>query len=125
MMIRDAEQTITIVTTAEGLNRKLEALMPSLSKVKKRGVKVRVAAPIDKNNLKVAKDFKKVAEVKNLQRMKARFVIIDSKQLMFMLLDDEKFHPNYDIGVWINTEFFAQALESLFDLAWKEMKPVK
>jgi sugar-specific transcriptional regulator TrmB len=125
MMVRDAEETITIVTTAEGLNRKLEALLPSLQKVKKRGVKVRVAAPVDKNNVKVAKDFKKVAEVKNLQKMKARFVIIDSKQLMFMLLDDEKFHPNYDIGVWINTEFFAQALESLFDLAWKDMKAVK
>jgi sugar-specific transcriptional regulator TrmB len=125
MMIRDAESTITIVTTAEGLNRKLEALLPSLQKVKKRGVKVRIAAPIDKNNLKIAKDFKKVGEIKNLQRMKARFVIIDSKQIMFMLLDDEKFHPNYDLGVWINTEFFAQALESLFELAWKEMKAVK
>ena len=125
MMVRDAEESITIVTTAEGLNRKLEALMPSLQKVKKRGVKVRVAAPVDKNNIKIAKDFKKVGEVRNLQRMKARFIIVDSKQLMFMLLDDEKFHPNYDIGVWINTEFFAQALESLFELAWKEMKTVK
>jgi len=125
MMVRDAEESITIVTTAEGLNRKLEALMPSLIKVKKRGVKVRVAAPIDKNNLKIAKDFKKVAEVKNLQRMKARFIIIDGKQLMFMLLDDEKFHPNYDLGVWINTEFFASALEQLFELAWKDMKAIK
>ena len=41
MMVRDAEKTITIVTTAEGLNRKLEALMPSLEKCKKRGVKIR------------------------------------------------------------------------------------
>ena len=125
MMIRDAEESITIVTTAEGLNRKLEALMPSLQKVKKRGIKIRIAAPIDKNNIKIAKDFNKVGEIRNLQRMKARFVIIDSKQIMFMLLDDEKFHPNYDLGVWINTEFFAQALESLFELAWKEMKPIK
>jgi len=125
MMIRDAEKTITIVTTAEGLNRKLEALLPSLEKIKKRGVKIRIAAPVDKNNMKVAKDFKKVAEVRNLDKMKARFVIIDSNQLMFMLLDDEKFHPNYDIGVWINTEFFAQALEQMFELAWKEMKSVK
>src|SRR4030042_5772317 len=30
MMVRGAEKTITIVTTAEGLNRKMEALMPSL-----------------------------------------------------------------------------------------------
>ncbi len=125
MMIRGAEESIVIVTTSEGLNRKLEALMPSLEKVKKRGVDIRVAAPIDKNNKKVAKDFKKVAKVRNLQRMKARFVVIDSKELMFMLLDDEKFHPNYDLGVWVNTAFFAEALESLFDLAWKEMKKVK
>jgi len=125
MMVREAESSITIVTTAEGLNRKFEALLPSLEKCKKRGVKIRIAAPIDNNNLKIAKDFKKVGEVKKLEKIKARFVIIDSNQLMFMLLDDEKFHPNYDIGVWINTEFFAQALEQLFDLAWKEMKPVK
>jgi len=125
MMVRDAEKTITIVTTAEGLNRKLEVLLPSLEKVKKRGVKIRIAAPIDKNNLKIAKDFKKVGEVKNMQNIKARFIIIDGNQIMFMLLDDEKFHPNYDIGVWINTEFFAQALEKMFDLAWKEMKSVR
>lgn len=125
MMVRDAEKTITIVTTAEGINRKMEALMPAFEKCKKRGVKIRIAAPINSNNLKVAKELKKVAEVRNLQGIKARFTIIDSAQLMFMLLDDEKFHPNYDIGVWINTEFFAQALEQMFELAWKEMKLVK
>ncbi|MFW5846688.1 MAG: TrmB family transcriptional regulator [Nanoarchaeota archaeon] len=125
MLVRDAEKTITIVTTSEGLNRKMESLMPSLEKAKKRGVKIRLAAPINKNNQKVAKDFKKVAEVRNLQDIKARFTIIDSNQLMFMLLDDEKFHPNYDVGVWINTEFFAQALEQMFELAWKNMKSVK
>jgi sugar-specific transcriptional regulator TrmB len=125
MMIRGAEKTITIVTTAEGLNRKLETLMPSLEKCKKRGVKIRIAAPIDDNNFKIAKELKKVAEVRGMEKMKARFTIIDSNQLMFMLLDDEKFHPNYDVGIWINTEFFAQALEQLFELAWKDMKPVK
>jgi len=125
MMIREAENTITIITTEDGINRKMESLMPSLEKCKKRGVKIRIAAPITKNNIQVARDFKKVAEVRNLEKIKARFVIIDSNQLMFMLLDDEKFHPNYDIGVWINTEFFAQALEQLFDLAWKDMKSIR
>ncbi|MEK6842547.1 MAG: helix-turn-helix domain-containing protein [Nanoarchaeota archaeon] len=125
MMIRNAEKSVVIVTTREGLNRKMEALMPSLEKLKKRGVKVKIAAPIDNNNIKVARELKKVAEVKNLEKIKARFVIIDSNQVMFMLLDDEKFHPNYDTGVWINTEFFASALEQLFELAWKDMKNVK
>jgi len=125
MMIRDAEKTVTIVTTAEGLNRKLEALMPVLEKSKKRGIKVRIAAPINNNNLKVARELKKVAEVRNMENIRARFTIVDSNQIMFMLLDDEKLHPNYDIGVWINTEFFASALEQMFELAWKEMKVVK
>ncbi len=125
MMVRSAEKSITIVTTNEGLSRKIEALMPSLEKCKKRGVKIRVAAPINDNNLKVARELSKVAEVKNMDKIKARFIIIDSNQVMFMLLDDEKFHPNYDTGVWINTEFFAQALEQLFDLAWKDLKSVK
>lgn len=125
MMIRDAEKTITIVTTPEGLNRKLEALMPSLEKAKKRGVIIKIAAPINSNNLKIAKDLAKVAEVKNIDKLKARFTVVDSSQLMFMLLDDTVTHPNYDVGVWINTEFFAQALEQLLDLAWKTFKQVK
>ena len=125
MMVNDAEKTITLITTADGLSRKLEVLMPSFEKCKKRGVKIRIAAPINSNNIKVAKDLKKVAEVRNMEKIKARFMIIDSTQLMFMLLDDEKFHPNYDVGIWINTKFFAQALEQMFELAWKEMKVVK
>lgn len=124
MLVREAESTITIITTNGGLSRKFESLLPSLEACKKRGVVVRVAAPIDKNNEKVAKDFSKVAEVRKLENMSARFIIIDGKQVMFMLLDDEKFHPNYDIGVWINTEFFANALEQLFELAWVDMKKI-
>jgi|TARA_Y100000031_G_scaffold117349_1_gene130221 sugar-specific transcriptional regulator TrmB len=125
MMIRNAEKSVVIITTKEGLNRKIEALLPSLEKCKKRGVKIRIASPVDSNNIKVARDLKKVAEVKNMDKMKARFIIIDSNQIMFMLLDDEKFHPNYDVGIWINTEFFAQALEQFFDLAWKDMKTIR
>jgi phosphatidylserine/phosphatidylglycerophosphate/cardiolipin synthase-like enzyme len=73
MLVRGAQKTVTIVTTGEGLNRKLEVLMPSLEQCKKRGVKVRIAAPINANNTKVAKEFKKVADVRNLEGINARF----------------------------------------------------
>ena len=122
MLIREAQSTITLVTTEEGLSRKLEVLLPSLEKAKKRGVTIRVAGPITSKNKEVAKEFNKVAEIRNVEDLKARFLIIDSEQIMFMLLDDKEVHPTYDLGVWINTEFFAQALEQLFDIAWKDMK---
>jgi len=118
MLIREAEKTVTIVTTASGLNRKLENLMPSLDKARKRGVKIRIAAPIDESNRKVAKDLARVAEVRNTAGLRARFTIIDGEQMMFMVLDDDKVHPNYDVAVWLNTEFFAKALEQMFEVAW-------
>jgi sugar-specific transcriptional regulator TrmB len=125
MMIREAEKTVTIVTTAEGLNRKLEALMPSFEKAKKRGVEIKIAAPITPENSKVAKELSRVAEVRSMDKLRARFSIVDSEQVMFMLLDDKDIHPNYDVGVWINTPFFAQALEQMFDIAWRSFKQIR
>lgn len=122
MLIREAEKTITIVTTAAGLNRKLEALMPSLDKARRRGVKVRIAAPINEQNRKFAKDLARVAEVRDTDDLRARFTIIDGEQLMFMVLDDDKVHPNYDVGLWLNAEFFAKALEQMFEVAWSKFK---
>jgi len=123
MMLRGAEKTITIVTTADGLNRKVDALMPTFEQVKKKGVKIRLASPINEKNIKYARDLAKVAEIKDSGNLKARFIIIDSEEIMFMIMDDESVHPNYDTGIWINAPFFANALEQLFESAWKEFKP--
>jgi HTH-type transcriptional regulator, sugar sensing transcriptional regulator len=125
MLVREAQSTITLVTTADGLSRKLEVLLPSLEKAKKRGVKIKVAAPINASNKKIAKEFAKVAEVRNAENLQARFMLIDGEQLMFMLLNDNEIHPSYDIGIWLNTTFFAQALESMFEAAWKNFKQVR
>jgi len=122
MMIRGAESSVTIVTTANGLNRKLEALLPALEKAKKRGVKIRIGAPINESNKDVAKELNKVAEVKNFPKFRARFAIVDGQQLLLMLLDDEKVHPNYDVAIWLSTDFFASAMEQLFEVAWKTLK---
>ena len=126
MMMRSAEQTITMVTTAEGLSRKLEVLMPALEKAKKRGVTIRVAAPINETNVKVAKDLSKVAEVKDISqsKMQGRFTIVDGEELMFMLMDDKSVHPNYDVAVWLSTEYLAKALEQMFELAWNDFVPL-
>jgi sugar-specific transcriptional regulator TrmB len=122
MMIRDAQESITIVTTAQGLNRKLEALYPVLEKAKKRGVTIRIATQITEDNRAVAKQLSKVAEIKHAPKMRARFAIVDSNQLLFMILDDNIVHPNYDVAIWLSTDFFAAAMEQLFESAWKGFK---
>ncbi|MBS3110597.1 TrmB family transcriptional regulator [Candidatus Woesearchaeota archaeon] len=124
LTIRNAEESVTLMTTAQGLMRKIEGFLPTFEKLKKRGVKVRIAAPITKENEHVVKELKGLAEVKHSDT-KARFCIVDKKEIIFMVMDDEEVHPTYDIGIWVNTPFFAAALEELFELAWKGLKTVE
>jgi hypothetical protein len=111
-------------TTTSGFIRKVEGLHPVFEQLKKRGVKIRIAAPLSKEAEHAAKELEGVAEVRSTD-VKARFVIVDSKELIFMIMDDETVHPTYDVGIWINTPFFAAALEQYFELAWNQMKEIK
>jgi sugar-specific transcriptional regulator TrmB len=123
LTIRNAEESVVIMTTSQGLMRKVEGLKPTFEEIKKRGVKIKIAAPVTKEAMDAAKDISTVAEVRNTDA-KARFCIVDGKEIIFMVLDDQEVHPTYDVGIWVNTPFFANALQSLFDLSWKSMKPI-
>jgi sugar-specific transcriptional regulator TrmB len=124
LTIRGAEETVTLVTTSSGLLRKIEGLKGVLQEASKRGVKVRIAAPMTKELEVAAKELEGVAEVRDA-RIKGRFLIVDSKEVIFMVMDDAEVHPTYDVGIWINTPFFAKALEDMFELAWRDMKKIK
>ena len=125
MMLKDAEKNAVIVTSAEGLNRKMEALLPAFEKAKKRGVSIKVAAPIDSSNYKVAKELSKYAEVRSVDgKSVGRFAMVDDKQLMFMLMDDKQVHPNYDVAVWLASDFFAGSLKEMFEKNWRDFTPL-
>ncbi|MBN1385608.1 TrmB family transcriptional regulator, partial [Candidatus Woesearchaeota archaeon] len=122
MSIKNAQKSVTIMSTSQGFIRKVEGLKPVFEKLKKKGVKIRIAAPMTKESMNALKDVGAVAEVRHTDR-KARFCIVDSKELVFMVLNDSEVHPTYDVGIWVNTPFYANAMENLFDVAWKNMKP--
>ncbi len=90
-------------------------------KLARRGVKIRIAAPITKETEKAVKALSKYAEVRNSDG-KARFCVIDGKEVVFMLLDDKDVHPSYDSGIWVNTSLFAVTLENFFNSVWAKMK---
>ncbi|MBI1969778.1 TrmB family transcriptional regulator [Candidatus Woesearchaeota archaeon] len=124
LTIKNAKDSVTIMTTGQGFLRKVEGLKPVFEKLRKRGVKIRIAAPISKENTHVLKEVADVAEIRHTNS-KARFCVVDGKEVVFMVLDDAEVHPTYDVGIWVNTPFFASALENLFDVAWKDMKPAR
>ena len=120
--IRGAQHSVTLVTTPQGLMRKVEGFKPIFEKLKKKGVKIRIAAPLSKETQEAVADIGDVAEVRHTDS-KARFCVVDGKDLVFMIMDDQNVHPTYDVGIWVNTPFFASALEGMFNAAWKNMKP--
>jgi len=121
-LVKAAEKSVVLVTTGKGLVRKVEALKPELEKLNKKGVEIKIAATMDKEAVKAAKEVSKIADVRVLDNLSARFSIIDGKDLMFMVMDDEKIHPTYDVGVWVKTPYFGEALQSMFDVVWDGLK---
>lgn len=121
-LIKNAKKSVYLVTSAKGLERKADALKGTLQWLAKKGVDIRIAAPIDKSNEHVVRELLEFAKVKAVDKLDARFCIVDGTDIVFMLMDDKDVHPTYDVGVWVNTPYFASALGGLFGMAWKNMK---
>ena len=125
MMIKSASKSVDLITTEEGIIRKAEALKKSLAKAKKRNVSIRIAAPITKKTKNAVEKLSEVAEIRHVNNIKARFCIVDEKEVTFSLMDDEKINPSYDSGVWVNTKFFANALKKMFEQVWENSIPTE
>lgn len=124
-MIKKAEKSVTIVTTTKGFLRKHDLFRNSIFKAKKKGVKVRILASLTKECKDAINNLKSHAEIRNLKDFEARFILIDGKELMFMLLNDAEVHPTYDTGIWINSGFFVSAMENMFTSLWQKSKPAE
>ncbi len=122
-MVKNAQKSVVIMTTSKGVMRKIEALKPELARLKKKGVNIRIAAPITKDAEASIKGVSNLAEVRHSTDFNARFCIVDGKDMMFMILNDEEVHPSYDVGIWVQTPYFASAVQNLFDKNWATMKP--
>lgn len=118
-MISTAQKTVYIATTADGFVRKIDNLKDIMKKLNKKKVKIRIATEINDKNKNYAKEAKNFAEIKNVPNFNSRFVIVDGKEIVFMMEDDKKVHESYDSAVWVNTPFFAKSMENMFNNLWK------
>ncbi len=124
-IIKNAQQSIRIVTTENGFLRKVDYLKNALMKAKERSVEVSIVAPISKPNTKHAKNIEKFANVRNISDLRTRFCVVDSKQVVFMPLDDENTHASYDFSVWSSSEFFALSMHKVFDKIWADAQKIE
>ncbi len=122
--VKRTEKNLTLMTTEDGLERKHKLLMPVLEDLKRRGVNVRIAAPVNKNTAEIVRELSKVAEVRHVNEP-ARFCMIDDREMTFMVNHDDDIHEAYDVAIWAHSPFFSQAFNEMFSLAWDGLKPAK
>ncbi len=116
-MLDKAEKSIVISTTAKGLVRKLNAFRRAFKKLAAKNVKIRIIAPVTPEAEKLLQEYKGVLQVKNVSKINSRFTIVDDKEMLFMLTDDNV-HESADTGIWVNTPYFASALSNMFSQIW-------
>ncbi len=116
-LLQNAEKTVTIATTSEEFLRKLQNLRLRFKKLNAKGIKIKVAIP--KMNEEINKELKElnnVFQIKIVPNLNTRFVIVDTKDVLFMVNDDKNTHESYDTSIWVNSPYFAKALEDMYNL---------
>ncbi len=119
MLLNDAKKSVLIVTTPESFVRETKHFRARFKKLSDKGVKIKIATQMNDEVKKQAKELGNIIQLKQLNKMRARFAVIDSKEVLFMVLDDTKVHETYDTGIWVSAPFFANALETMFNVNTK------
>ncbi|MDO8628573.1 MAG: helix-turn-helix domain-containing protein [Nanoarchaeota archaeon] len=124
-MLDNAQKEVLIMTSEQGITRKAEKFKNIFKHLKSKGVKIKIAAPLTKETMKAQQLLQETSTIKHMDNINARFVIIDGKEMLFMMADDKTTHEDYDTGVWVKSPYFVQAMNNLFHNSWETLKDTK
>ena len=116
-LFKKAAKEIRIVTTEGGLNELYSNHYNSLKRITKRGVKLKIVAPV--SDTTPVKAFSEIAEMKNIKKPLNRVYTIDDKHMVFALTDDKKIHQTQDVAFWAQSQHAIRSfVEPFFNNAW-------
>jgi sugar-specific transcriptional regulator TrmB len=127
-MFNNAERSIHVTTTSNGIVRSYKSNARALEKCKSKGVKIRFIAPISKQNAKVATEFMEITEIHYLQMQpEIQSVCTDCKSVLFTeaIPDDQDATEGRDGGVWTTSPFLTRASDWSFNYLWDHLPPAR
>ena len=111
--ISQASKSVIFVSDANSIKKKEKIIKASLDALKKKNVDVKIAVNGSDEEIKnISKEFKVNVRKTDLN---SRFCIVDKKNVIFMMTKSE---DENDTGIWVDNEFFANTLSSMFNLSW-------
>ncbi|RIB35190.1 MAG: hypothetical protein BXU00_02570 [Candidatus Nanoclepta minutus] len=122
-MLKEAEKTVTILTTEMFFVRQVMTLKPVFMDLYNRGIKVRIIVPIVEENAKFVKDILEYAEIYDAGDIRGRIITVDGEEVMIMLFDEKEVHTVADIGVWLYAPALARSIDQVLEKILPSLKP--
>ena len=115
-MLENSEKEAIVCMSSNELESKSRIFADTFDKLRKAGIKLKVALSGTDADIKRAESrFKIKAERINID---SRFFISDRKQVLFMI--NKQAENEEETGIWLDSDFFGNSLACLFDLANKK-----
>jgi sugar-specific transcriptional regulator TrmB len=117
-MLENAEKEVFIATSLEDFEDKSRILLPTLQKLAKKDVKVRIALNGEPEKIRKlsAKNSLKVKPIES----KARLFMADKKEVLFLVTPE---NAEDELAVWLQSPFFTESLNSIINLSLKICRP--
>ena len=112
-MALKAKSRVVVFSTQEHIERVVKLLKGFMPGFAKKDIKVKLYAPYNKN---VAKKLQNVEQIEF--NANSTFVSVDRKEMIF-LVSNQNAAPDYEVAIWINSPFFVNAVNVLFEESLK------
>ena len=109
-LLNNSEKEVSICTTIEDFEDKSRVLLPVIQRLNKGEIKLKIALSGDEDRLRRINN-KYGLKAKNTQN-KGKFYISDKNEILFMISQE---NSDEEVGVWLNSSFFANSFSGMFD----------
>jgi sugar-specific transcriptional regulator TrmB len=123
-----ASKTINYVTSSSGLIRTYKANCEVLEKARKKGIAVRILAPLTSDNSLVARELAEVLDFRILDKpFGESFVTVDSNELVVVesIPEDLRTDQGLDKAIWTTNKLLVELHGQLFEKVWAALPPAK
>ncbi len=127
-MIKNTESSLFIVTTEDGIKDMCNRSMSLLSKAKKRGVTIKIAAHFIDSNRKEIEVLGRIAEIRDINKLGhkppvCKMIISDEGQLILGLTDDSNVHESQQNSFWTQSNHLTKDFAvAMFEMIWDNIE---
>ncbi len=117
----EAEHTINIVTTRNGILRLYKTGIEYLDAAALRGVEIRLLAPFEERDRHIVEELKDIVLIRPLENIsKASLITFDSKRILFFEVYPDDLNPKLgnDKGFWTENANLTTLEDKLFQEIW-------